>query len=769
MEEQANPKDEKTEARRHALRVKSIVDAHRQWVQQRSDDFGLANALFLTKFWEWYDGWGSRKFKGKWRLKRTGEETEDNRIQKEVQTYNAALFPRSLKCNVKPDPQKRGDPVVKSAMLDIWVEHPDQKEAMRDLSQMAIMFPGAPCMKLGIEQGTAMPIDRTYIEAVPPWEAVVDRDARSYRNARYIGHLFQEPEEDVRDRYKDELEKLGVTLHGSPKVDPLTGTPQQSPIKPSADGASSDDNLEDRFVTVFEFCNFRDSIVGTDGQHYRGRLEVWILDQGGILEWKPIAQTMLPFSGADGEMVGHLFPLIYMHEAPYPFRGEPPLARLLPLNVALNRLNLQIMRDTQRNTRKAIGLKGAFDQDEVDNLFDGNDKNIAWTKRDDIALDRMIHNIPHQPIAPDTIAFRNTIDAMLTRQQGPSASARGEITNATAYEVQTTQLFTEEGFKYHASLQEVMLTRLLGAVLRAFIVAGVDTSDSTGGKLAPDQTLAPLGTVEPGADVATDGPAISEQQTAASIPAKGWAEYDIECDGQTYRVTREALDGATDVVFTQSERTPVTDQAVTQFLTGPALGVYKQYVDAALAGDVFAEEAAEQMAVRAGLPKSLHVGEIRRRQEEKAAQEPPTPPKSMQKEANPPPEAPPEPPPEPPGPPAMGPQGLDGAVLDALTQAFEGLRAVAQADPASKAALVGAGGHLKAAIQAVQSGDMDTAKDHVLAASEALSAIEIDAEGVDVARREVAKVVKAIAADTLPQSREMVTGVGAPDVVTEPA
>lgn len=759
MEAVANT--EKAEARRHALRVHAIVESHRQWVRNRADDFGLANALFLTKFWPWFDSWGARRHGSKWKLKRTGEETEDNRIQKEVQTYNAALFPRSLKCNVKPDPRKRGDPAVKSAMLNVWVEHPDQKMAIRDVSEMAVLYPGS-AFKLGIEQGTGMPIDRTYIEGVPPWELVVDRDARSYRSARYIGHLFQEPEEDVRSRYKDALAKRGITLHGSRKIDPLNGEPgSETPRPPSvATGSDPDDGIDDRYVTVFEFCNFRDSITGPDGRTYRGRLEVWILDQGGSLEFEPIAQTMLPFAGSDGEMVGHLFPLAYMHEAPYPYRGEAPIARLLPLNVALNRMNFQIMRDTQRNTRKAIGLKGAFDQDEVDNLFDGNDKNMAWSKRDDLPLDRLIHNIPHQPIAPDTLTFRNTIDAMLTRQQGPSANARGDITGATAYEVQTTQLFTEEGFKYHASLLEVTLTRLLGAVLRAFIVAGVDASDSEGGKLSPGQALAPLGTVEPDPTVATDGPTISQETAARDLPAE-WADYDIECDGETYHVTRDALDGACEVVFTQSERTPVTDQAVTQFLTGPGLTTYKQYVDAAMGGDIFAEEVATQMAVRAGLPKSLHIGEIRRRMQEQEPKAPPPPPANMPGEPQEAPGGPPEAPPAPP----PGPQGPEGVLLDALNQAFEALRTVANADPAARAALLGAGQHLKAALDAVQAGDLEGAKPHVLGASEALSAVEIEAEGVDVARREVAKVVRAIAADTLPQSREMNVGVGAPEVV----
>jgi hypothetical protein len=750
----------------HAEWVRSIVDKHRQWVRANQDDFGLANAMLHTEFWSYYNGYGQRKFGSKWKFKVTGEETEDNRIQREVQTYNAALVPDTLKCNVKPDPQGRGKPEVKSAMLNLWLDHPDQKEAIRDLSEISIVHPFGALM-VAIEEGTGKPEERVYIEAVPPWETVVDRDARTRRGARYVGRLYQSPESDVRARYGADLRKLGCTVHGGPRVDVLHGgtmdpTTSQT-ARSSVPGSTSEDfGADDRFVSVLELCNFRASVAGPSGATYRGRLEVWILDQGGKLEQVPIAVTMLPFAGANGEPNPHIFPNMYMHEAPYVYRGKAPIARLIPLNIALNRMNLQIFRDTQRNQRKQIARKGAFGQDQAGNLFDEVDKETAWTDSEK-PFQELIYNIPHQAIAPDTFQFRNIIDQMLGRQQGPNVTAQGQITGATAYEVQQSQLFTEATFKYHAWMLAQTLTRAFGAVLRAFIIAGVDTSDSVGGSLNEGEVLAPTGSVDVNAMSATEGNAAAERATKPKIPSAGWAAYEIEYNGEHFIVDRDALDGACEVVYTQNDRTPITDQGVVQFLSGPGGQAYEQRLQAGFKGDVFSLEVAEQIATRAGLPKNLHPGEVRRRMEE-AERKTPTPAAEVARASLPPEEEPPAP--EAPQPPPTQ-DGPLAPVVGLLTDAFEALRTVAVADPGNSAALQAAGKAIQMAMEAANAGDAEGLRTSILAASQALSAVEIQAPEIDMARKNVATVVRAVAADTLPDTRQMDTGVGAPTTVSK--
>src|SRR5688572_866642 len=96
--------------------VKGLVRQHYDALDAKRDKMGLSNAIFLTEFWEWYIGWGGRKFGSKWKWKRDGTETEDNRLWKEVQTYTAALYPRASRVICQPDPMDRGEPETASAV-----------------------------------------------------------------------------------------------------------------------------------------------------------------------------------------------------------------------------------------------------------------------------------------------------------------------------------------------------------------------------------------------------------------------------------------------------------------------------------------------------------------------------------------------------------------------------------------------------------------------------------------------------------------------------
>lgn len=750
-----------------AARVRGAVEQHRNAMESLRDEMGAANAMYLTRFWPWYANWGKRLFKDRWRYERTGEETEDNRIQKEVDTYNAALFQRVLRTLVKTDPQGRGDPKVKAAVLNALWSRFNMSEIVRDGSQMAILLHGSG-YKVGIEAGTGSPLERIYLDAIPPWELVLDRDMTSRKAERYRGHLYQTTADSVREKYGKAMAERGIRdIKGTPRVDYLWDNASLGGAAANAAGGSAANGEadEDGYVTVLELCNFVDSVRGASGRMYKGRLEIWILDQPGLSE-SPISITPLPFAGPDGQPDPHIFPLGYMHEPSYPFRAHPPAARLVPLQIALNRLQSQMMRDVQRNQRKAIGREGALSQDQMDNLNDGVDRNTALTK-DDRPLTDIYYQIPSQPISADTVAFRNTIDVALTRQGGPSQNAMGNFSQGnTAHEVATIQLYTEQGLKYDVALLLNVLSQVSAAMIRAVIVAGVDVTDSVGGEVQDGSAVAPLGIVNDGTAEST-GPDIAENMAAASIPTSGWAAFPIEDEGDTFEVTREALDGITQVTFLQSERTPITDSAILQWLTGGGSKQYMELYALMLKGGpigVIAEAMMEQIAERGELPRSLHPAQLRQKVAEEAEKNPQPPPEET-------PEAPPEPgnaPPEAqnapempktPTKPALG-DPRAGVAMGLLSEAHSALREAVSRDPGLKEGLATIAMGLVQTRDAITAGDWDSAKQSIIATSQLLSGIEDPIPELDVVRSAMSKLTRAIAADTMPRTRAMDVQVG---------
>jgi hypothetical protein len=731
--------------------VHGLVRQHYAALEVKRDEMGLSNAIYLTEFWEWYVGWGTRKFKN-WRWKRDGTETEDNRLWKEVQTYTAALYPRASRVICQQDPMDRGDPEVASAVLNAWWEKDGQYRTVRDCVEMAILWPGCG-FKVGFEPGTANPIERTYLEPIPPWELILDRNATSIKNERFRGHVYQAPLDEILAKYPELTGKIA----GTSRTDFLSG----SSVTVTSGGTSTPANVEmsedGQFVRVLEFTNFRDSVT-VDGETYRGRLEVYILDQSAEVSDKPIAVVPLPMADADGRGRSNVVPLMFAHEPGYPFRPVAPVARLLPLQVTLNRLETAALGDVRRNTRKFLYHKSALVQDELDKLLNGIDMQGAAVD-DELNLEAAVRMLEHQPIAADTIAYINRIDAKLQRQAGGSPNARQEITGATAYEVQTVQLFTEEGLKFHALLLSDALAEVSRLALRAIMVAGMDDGDSEGGTLAEGEELAPVGTVDVGAEM--------EEGDAAPMPpvkAKDWTAFPLKRDAETFTVTKEALDADFPVRFVQGERTPVSDQAMLQFLTGPGIGQYMQLFDLVIKGGhqgVIAERVMQQIAERSDLPKDLYPGALLREHREKERAESPG------KGAPAPPEAqeamdvPEEVPPAPPPVPQSG-----NPIMGALTTVMNALVALVTRDPAARAALNSAGMAVRQAMAAAQSGDVAGLRQAVLAASQALSAVEMDAVELDAARDGIAALVRAIARDTWPDSRGM-GDVGVAEAVVE--
>jgi len=288
-------------------------------------------------------------------------------------------------------------------------------------------------------------------------------------------------------------------------------------------------------------------------------------------------------------------------------------------------------------------------------------------------------------------------------------------------------------------------------------------TDSVGGEVQDGSALAPLGIVNDGASAETTGPDVAENMADASIPASGWSTFPIEDDGDSYEVTREALDGITQVTFLQSERTPITDSAILQWLTG---GGSKQYMDLyamMLKGGplgVIAEAMMEQIAERGELPRSLHPSELRRRVDEDAEKNP-----------QPPAEPPPEPGNVPEGPenapempktpakPALG-DPRAGVAMGLLSEAHSAIRAAVERDPALKPALSDLAMGLVQIRDAVSAGDWDSAKQAIVATAQVLSGTEAHAPELDVVRGAMTKLTRALAADTLPRTRALDVTVG---------
>lgn len=627
-------------------RVKRLVIVHdTTWADKRYET-ELTTGIYETRFWPAYVGWGKAQgFLNDWNY--NGTEIQVNRLRKMVRTYQGALYPTASRATLEADIHGRGDAQVTQAVINACWKKPYAYVTVDHVVQMALTLPCAG-FKVGYDPGTANPIERVWIRPIPPWELLIDRDACSWEDERFRGHVYQAPIQEVLERYPALKDKK---LIGSPRRDYMTDTR-------SGGGGGQDDGSNETirgetgasgvnadsvgmYVRVLEFLNLRDCYVMPDNTVTKGRLEVWVLDQDPSISSAPVFCGPLPFVDADGRSLPNIEALLFDHEIGYPFRGLAPTKAAIPQQIELNLMRTAAAQDVRRNTRKFKYREGQIAEDEVRKLTNGVDMQGVKIAPD--ASPDVIEMIPNQPIPADTMAYMASAERDLDRALGPSQNAQGEAIDTTAREALIIQLYAEEETKFHAKMLYGCLARVSKLLQCAVLLAGQDLGDSEGGGQSGD--LLPVGVREPtgmneaesmNQDMVTD-PAADEPAPKPSAPTTAhkavephaFQPFPIMDGDERLTVTADALTGDFTISFVESDITPVNRSTVLQFLLGPGGQRYEQMWQVAQAGGpagMLAARMMEHTAESMNLPRDMRpktmLADLKK---EEAAKAPPTP------------------------------------------------------------------------------------------------------------------------------------------------
>jgi hypothetical protein len=101
--------------------------------------------------------------------------------------------------------------------------------------------------------------------------------------------------------------------------------------------------------------------------------------------------------------------------------------------------------------------------------------------------------IQNAPISANIQNYLSTVEVDLERVIGTSPAARGIVTKATAYEVETVQQYTESEFGLHAAIKDQWLANLTELMMRALISCMQDDGDSSGAFEAQSVDVAEVG------------------------------------------------------------------------------------------------------------------------------------------------------------------------------------------------------------------------------------------------------------------------------------
>lgn len=463
--------------------VHQFVRGHDKHARNNRKDWSLYKHTYMTRYWEYMTGDDMPK-----RHRRLREvEVEVNRLWGVITSYLSALYPRASRVVLSPDPAGKGDPEKAELAINRMLSSRKIHERVMTALRQALLYPGSG-MKVGYKHGRGNPMDRVWMRVIPVWEMLLDTEVSDQDDERFRGHLYYRPKHEVEEEY-------GISdLNGVRRVDFLSGTDTESDDYKNRQRyeVPNDDN---NFVRVLEFCNLVDHYVDPENPdlRYEGRLEIYVLGQGAVSK-KPVYVGPLPFAKHDGEPMAHIVPLIFNYEPEFPLRGIAHVKRLMPQFKELNAYRSYMAMATRKDTRQYVTRKGTFNSDEMTLLTEGHDGLILEV---DSGYERPLADailpIQNAPISANIQNYLATVEVDLERVIGTSPAARGIVTKATAYEVETVQQYTESEFGLHAAIKDQWLASLTELMMRCLISCMQDDGDSSGAFEAQSVDVAEVG------------------------------------------------------------------------------------------------------------------------------------------------------------------------------------------------------------------------------------------------------------------------------------
>jgi hypothetical protein len=624
--------------------VQDHLKAHDRRMQNQAPQWAMAKAMYTTNYWKYIKGNSTSPTTTNSGSLNNWSDVEVNRMHPFVASYMSSLYPRAQRAIMTHDPATNGDPIKAALAANRWIASKKVNKRILKGIRQGLLYPGCGA-KIGVDKGRGLSLDRVWLRIIPWWEILLDFDVNDEEDERFRGHIFYQVKEKVEEEYG-----LKGLLTGTRREDFLErqelgkqnkgGNQEGYDTRPSSDSQA--------FVRVLELINLVDYIADPDDPKavYRGRIEIYILDQGAMSN-RPVYMGPIPFAETDGTPLPHIVPLIFNAEPEFPYRGIPHSTRLIPQMRELNSYRAWMAMSTRKDSRQWFYRKEAFTSDQLTSITEGEDGAMIPVEEGQTRpLNDIIAPFPQQPINSNVDRYMNYVEVDLERTMQMSPQARGEITKATAFEIQTVQQYTESEFGLHASIKDDWLAEIIKVFLRACIM-GMQSTDSyigaDGDEDTQDSELLKVGgrPAESGEEDA-DGQAkealLNEVQGKAApfvhedaVPPLG--RHDKGKDtaivqeslrlkdhrGEDITITVEDLSAEFEISFVEGGRTPLTDAAMQQNLVA-LMQPYMQLWEVAqqpVAQAVLARQYMQVMAERFDFPKDLYPDALEARLKEK--------------------------------------------------------------------------------------------------------------------------------------------------------
>jgi hypothetical protein len=395
--------------------------------------------------------------------------SETNRTRRWVESFVDGLFYKRLEPGVAPPAiidgdideivhGAEGEPDPASqvrAALAYWSRRTDVEDAAEQAATMGLLYDAA-ALHVGTDGRKA--IDGIWLEAVPPWECLWDRRARSMRTMRYIGRVFDMPREEFEEQFGADTRAAGL------EVEQLLVALQDTVANEKHTPADAD-RAKDHVRVILYFDLFGEWQDADTAAKAPGRQLVFAMD--GESNPRLISEDPIPDTWPDGRPLAPIVPIVLLHKPEFRLSGVSPAWNVYKINRELNYFHTFLVNAARTDAARKIAYNknDIGDQDDLDDLLTGVDNQyVGLELPEDVHVRDVFHAIQASPTAGSLADVITMLETNYAQDAGRSPLARGEaLKYASAAEIHTH-------VDYDESTLGRLRKRLDGAVARMYSV-----------------------------------------------------------------------------------------------------------------------------------------------------------------------------------------------------------------------------------------------------------------------------------------------------------
>jgi len=387
--------------------IEYVCDQHDEFWDKQRPELERYKNVYECRFWE------DEPFGMMYGGNNTQMSVQTSEGYGYIESYIASLFSKNPAVVLKKGLKNKGDVQKAKAVVNKFLIN--SRQEIENAARLALIYPMS-FVKLvpqseGDLYGKIIPV------SVSPWDIILDRDAPRFDRQRYIGHKYQMPMHEAKEKFGNKKFMAEGKEHYFKSGYGIDDNYGDEGVPPASESEFA------QFVTIIEMYDLVNDELIFYCPHI-GR-------ENKILE----RVSFIPFRDSDGLPVVPIVPLYFNRIPSQPLLGYSAMKRVYDQLYEINTIRSYMANSVRKASRQYLVKAGLLDEESMAQMTAGIDG--LFVEVEDDNLDGAIRAVPHNSMPTELSVYHNAVKQDLDQGSILAPFTRGEAMSSrtTASEI----------------------------------------------------------------------------------------------------------------------------------------------------------------------------------------------------------------------------------------------------------------------------------------------------------------------------------------------